>query len=550
MNRSSMLKTLRLAIVAFALCATTAQAQTIYTSTLPTMQGYTLTSWTPFTFTSTPNTTGGATLTFSWLACYQGGFGTTGIQIDLRTGASTYVTVYNETGGTISCSNQARTATITATQLQQALQYSGGTSVQGRVRIDDACQPGVGCSFSNDPVLSNFTLNYTVSAANFTSPDASKCPGEVVQFTDLSINAPTSYAWSFPGGTPATSTLPNPAVQYSTPGQYDVSLTVVTTDGESAVTRTGFVTIHPLPTASAGADQNLCEGASVNLQASGGTAYQWLPTTGLTNPAAATTAAAPTQTTTYTVLVTSTQGCQSSDQVVVNVVPEPAPLVNSGNGTLCAGDTLELSATGATFYTWAPNLFISGTSGSTVSVWPLADQSWTVTGTDVFGCTGQSTVSITVVPSPATPIITWGDMVLSTDEAAAYQWYLDGVELPNGTTQTVEPIGNGNYSVMVTDANGCTATSATYFFGTTGVNGQEATSITVVPQPASDVLHVRGAVAGTRYRLLDAQGRLMAEGSTTTTTHDMAVQHLAPGMHTLLLTTSEGTVRLRVMIGR
>ncbi len=549
MNLSRMRKTLYLAALTLALCTTAAHAQTTYNTTLPTMQGYTLTSWTPFTFTGTPNTTGGGTLTFSWLACYQGGFGTTGIVIDLRTGASTYVNVYTETGGTISCSSLARTATITATQLQQALQYSGGTSVEGRVRITDACQPGVGCSFSNDPVLSNLRLTYTVSAADFTSPDASKCPGEVVQFSDLSINAPTSYSWSFPGGTPETSTLPNPAVQYSAPGQYNVTLTVVTTDGESSVTRTDFVTIHPLPTASAGADQNLCDGASVNLQASGGSTYQWIPTTGLANPNAATTAATPTQTTTYTVLVTSAQGCQNSDQVVVNVVPAPAPLVNTGTGTLCAGDTLELTATGATFYTWAPNLFISGTSGSTVNVWPASDQSWTVTGTDAFGCIGQSTVSIDVVPAPATPTITWGDMVLSTANADTYQWYLDGAALPEGTAQTLEPVGNGNYVVMVTDANGCSATSAPYFFGTTGANGYRAVNITVAPQPASEVLQVRGALAGTRYRLVDAQGRVVAEGTMGSTDHGITVLHLAGGMHTLLLTTTDGTVRLPVLIG-
>lgn len=544
-----MLKHLPLAALIIALGATTATGQTNYSSTLPTIQGNSLTSWTAFTFSGTPNTTGGATLTFSWLACYQGGFGTTGIEVELRTGASTYVPVYEETGGTISCSNQPRTATITAAQLQQALLY-GGTTVQGRVRIDDACQPGVGCSFANDPVLSFLTLSYTVSAANFTSPDPGKCPGEVVQFTDLSINAPTSHSWSFPGGTPATSTLPNPAVQYSTAGQYSVTLTVVTSDGESTVVRPDFVTIHPLPLVSAGADQFLCEGASVNLQASGGSTYQWTPTTGLNDPTAATTAATPAQTTTYTVLGTSAQGCQNSDQVTVSVVPAPAPLVDSGSGILCAGDTLTLNATGATFYSWAPNLFISGTSGSAVEVWPTADQSWTVTGTDAFGCVGQSVVSITVVPAPATPTITWGDMVLSTGEAATYQWFLDGVALPDATAQTLEPIGNGTYTVVVTDANGCTATSAAYFFGTTGLTDRGAAHLTVVPQPANDVLQVRGAPEGARYRLLDAQGRTVAEGTVEPRTPDIAVRHLAVGMHTLLLTTAEGTVRTPVLIAR
>lgn len=141
-------------------------------------------------------------------------------------------------------------------------------------------------------------------------------------------------------------------------------------------------------------------------------------------------------------------------------------------------------------------------------------------------------------------------MVLGTVEAAAYQWYLDGAELPDGNTQTVEPIGNGTYTVTITDPNGCTATSAPYFFGSTGVNDAQAAHITVVPQPASEVLQVRGAQAGTRYRLLDAQGRTVADGRIDNSTQDIAVRHLAAGMHTLLLSTSEGTERLQVIIGR
>ena len=215
----------------------TVQAQTAYDQTLPQMQGVNLQNWTTFTFVGTPNTVGGATITFDWLACYQGGFGTNGVEMRIRVGASNYVTVLDYTGGTLDCTYQPRTVTISPELMQDALAYTGGSAFEGQVRVDDACQPGVGCAFYNDPVVRNLTLTYTVSAADFTSPDPAKCPGEVVQFTDASINAPTSHSWSFPGGSPETSDLPSPVVQYTTPGQYDVSLTVVTADGESTVTR-------------------------------------------------------------------------------------------------------------------------------------------------------------------------------------------------------------------------------------------------------------------------------------------------------------------------
>ncbi len=63
-------------------------------------------------------------------------------------------------------------------------------------------------------------------AAAFNLDKNSVTPGETIQFTDMSSNAPTQWQWQFPGGTPSTSTLQHPAVIYSTPGVYDVTLTV------------------------------------------------------------------------------------------------------------------------------------------------------------------------------------------------------------------------------------------------------------------------------------------------------------------------------------
>lgn len=69
------------------------------------------------------------------------------------------------------------------------------------------------------------------------------CPGGSVQFNDLSMNNPTSWSWTFEGGTPATSTSPNPNVTYANPGVYDVTLEVSNLDGTHEVTYTDLITV-------------------------------------------------------------------------------------------------------------------------------------------------------------------------------------------------------------------------------------------------------------------------------------------------------------------
>jgi len=58
--------------------------------------------------------------------------------------------------------------------------------------------------------------------ADFSGTPKSIMPGNKVTFTDLSINNPTAWSWSFPGGTPSTSTLQNPVFTYTAKGDYNV----------------------------------------------------------------------------------------------------------------------------------------------------------------------------------------------------------------------------------------------------------------------------------------------------------------------------------------
>ncbi|MBS1685843.1 MAG: choice-of-anchor J domain-containing protein [Bacteroidetes bacterium] len=79
--------------------------------------------------------------------------------------------------------------------------------------------------------------------ANFTADKLNICAGDVVQFTDMSIDTPTIYQWTFPGGTPSTSTDVNPLVTYNTPGTYDVTLTVTKDTRRNTKTISGYISV-------------------------------------------------------------------------------------------------------------------------------------------------------------------------------------------------------------------------------------------------------------------------------------------------------------------
>jgi len=83
--------------------------------------------------------------------------------------------------------------------------------------------------------------NLRALAANFSVSNNNPCPGQSVTFSDLSTGTVSSRTWSFPGGTPSTSTLENPTVTYNNSGVYNVSLIVANSTNSDTAIQTSFV---------------------------------------------------------------------------------------------------------------------------------------------------------------------------------------------------------------------------------------------------------------------------------------------------------------------
>jgi PKD repeat protein len=117
-------------------------------------------------------------------------------------------------------------------------------------RMRTALQSTVGgrnnvCSESN--LIAVGALNPNLCKVDFNVDASNICSGTEVTFTDLSYNNVTSRKWLFPGGTPSESTDQNPKVIYSTPGKYNVSLTV--SNGNTSLNKTyeNLITVQDFP---------------------------------------------------------------------------------------------------------------------------------------------------------------------------------------------------------------------------------------------------------------------------------------------------------------
>ena len=308
----------------------------------------------------------------------------------------------------------------------------------------------------------------------------------VGQTLNLTVSVPitgATYSWSGPDG--FTSAAMNPSITNVTAANAGVYSLIISVGNVSSAPVTTTVVVNASPTASAGNNSPICAGTSLSLTASGGNSYSWSGpnsfTSTLQNPSISSTTVA--ETGTYTVTVTATGGCTATAQTTVTVNSTPIPTTGSNN-PICAGNTLNLTASGGNSYSWSgPNSFASTLQNPSIAnTTAAAAGTYTVTVTATGGCTATSQTIVTINPSPVpaagnnSPICAGTALNLTASGGTGYSW-----SGPNSFTSMLQnpSITNTNtsiagiYTVTVTATGGCTATTQT----TVVVNG----NISVVP---------------------------------------------------------------------
>jgi gliding motility-associated-like protein len=332
--------------------------------------------------------------------------------------------------------------------------------------VNDVDGVGTDPSFAVDDI----TLSTPVAGppvAAFTASANNICAGSCINFTDNSTGNPTGWTWSFPGGSPATSNVQNPAnICFNTAGTYTVTLTAANANGTNSTTQT--ITVNPIPTVTtAPANPAICQGGSVGLTASGATSYTWSPATGLSSTTVANPNASPTATTTYTVTGTGAGNCSNTATVTVTVNPLPTVTTSPANPAICQGGSTGLTASGATSYSWSPATGLSSTTVANPNASPTATTTYTVTGTGAGNCTNTATVTVTVNPlptvtsSPANPAICLGGSVgLTASGATTYSWSPGtGLNATTISNPTANPTATTTYTITGTNAGNCSNTA-------------------------------------------------------------------------------------------
>jgi gliding motility-associated-like protein len=243
-------------------------------------------------------------------------------------------------------------------------------------------------------------LNVVVALSNnlavTTSPDVTICEGASTQL-NVTSNA-TQFSWT-QGSSLDNATIQNPVANPKLTTQYIVTATFGQCIGKDTV----IVNVNAAPMPDAGPDVEICYGQDYNLQGSGGVQYIWTPPSTLSNGALPNPVSVPPQTTTYSLTVIDSNGCQSlvPDQVVVKVIPPIIVKTNPSDTVAFAGDKFQLLASaGATNYSWSPTAGLSNPFIANPVLTVTSDITYYITATTPTGCRGDGKVTVKVYNGP------------------------------------------------------------------------------------------------------------------------------------------------------
>ncbi len=341
------------------------------------------------------------------------------------------------------------------------------------------------------------------------------CAGTNVTYT-VTNNVGSTYNWTVPVG----------ATIVSGQGTNSITVSFGATGGNVSVTETAAcgnasstplaVSVTPAPiTPTITGILSVCEnatGISYSVANNAGSTYAWTTTGGITIASGAATNAATANfgTAGGNITLTETNSCgNASSTITVNTI---RVTINAAPASICPGFSANLSASGATTYTWSPAAGLNTTSGANVIANPIATTIYTISGSDGT-CLGDTTVTVTLLPpltinlnATTTNLCSGNTSTINASGADTYVW-TPAATLSSSTGASViaNPNTTATYSVV-----GSTATCS----------GTNTITITVTPEPV---------ISLTPNSVTICEGEsatVTATGASTYAGHQIQISHL------------------------
>jgi len=275
-------------------------------------------------------------------------------------------------------------------------------------------------------------------------PTISVNSGSICSGNSFTISPSGANTYTIEGGNAVVSPTAN------------TSYTVIGTSTAGCVSQTfatSSVSVNssPIPTITVNSGA-ICAGNSFTITPSGASTYTFSSGNAIVTPTA---------NTSYSVTGTSSLGCSAVSSAISNVTVNALPTVSvsSNASVICAGQSVSLTANGASTFTWN-----TSATGSVIAVSPSVTTSYTVNGTSINGCSNASTISqsvsdcegivtnqsgaalINVYPNPSN-----GEFTISTDSEM-------NLSIVNNLGQVVSSVSfnaSNNYKASVSNlANG------------------------------------------------------------------------------------------------
>jgi type IX secretion system substrate protein len=329
----------------------------------------------------------------------------------------------------------------------------------------------------------------------------------------------------------------------------------------------------------------ICTGSPCTLTATGATSYTWSPATGLSATTGSVVTSSPVATTDYTVTgTTGTCTAIATAIVTVNLTPlPPTTITNPVKDCKEVAITLSVTPSASSIPVWykefnhnyvtTGSTYTPSTSNSQTEVFSVIDSSTT------SGCTSSPlSLTVTVEPLPSIIIntitidsahcgINNGNVIINAVDSSAfggtppihYQWYNTSGLIPNDTSLNLTNVAGGTYSLHITDANGCNATTTggmnDYSVPIAGCAGIQQyninNNISIYPNPANKIINLElkiKDIGNTQYTLYDVNGKVVKQVVIYNLKSIIDVSDLNEGVYNISISSSEGVVNKRIVI--
>ncbi len=278
--------------------------------------------------------------------------------------------------------------------------YSGGSAVVSPTTNSTYSVSGTGLNgcISSSCAISNVIVNNAPVITNTISGNQVICAGSNDSYYITPVINALSYVWTLPSEFSGSSTT-NTILISSNSNSLAVLTVSLSASNICGASNTQTISIYiSTPSSQLSSPQStICAGSLGSISATDDNAniinYNWsTPTQTICSSINCNTITdSPSLTTTYSLTVTDVNNCSQTYQYTINTVSTPTVLATTNNTLICTGNSATLTASGANTYSWS-----SGSSSDTEVVSPVSSADYTVTGTDVNGCSNLAVITQSV----------------------------------------------------------------------------------------------------------------------------------------------------------